>query len=94
MLGSHAVYPSEQPKCQHACAVIIIPPVFFSPGLFIFLRGGMWGIYHRAGLRFFFFFWPHRSLFYMKEVAERQMAEWRRQRGLADVGAVRSVCVI
>lgn len=48
----------------------------------------MWGIYHRAGL---LFFWLHSSLFYMKETAERQMAEWRRQRGLADCGTARCV---
>lgn len=49
----------------------------------------MWGIYHRAGLHFFFFR-LHSSLFYMKEAAERQMAEWRRQRVLADCGTVLS----
>lgn len=45
----------------------------------------MWGIYHRAGLHFFSRLHGS-SLFYMKDAAEGQMAERRRQRVLADCG--------
>jgi hypothetical protein len=58
--------PACEPALQRVWAVIIIPPALFLLGYLFFCVEGMWGIYHRAGLRFRL----HSGLFYMKEAAE------------------------
>lgn len=82
--------PASSPSASVPVPSLSFLLCFFSPGLFIFLRGRNVGNLPQGWPSFFFFFRLHSSLFYMKEAAERQMAEWRRQRVLADCGTVLS----